>query len=159
MSKIKVSAGPAPHWRLWGNYLPLPNIQWSLAALGTSWPVFLRTLLLSSRPFPLCIFPYKDHIRFNVCVCLLSRVQLFVTPWTVCSSSGSSVHGISQATIVEWVAISFSRESSWPRDRTHIPCILCIAGRLHFFFFLMLSYQGSPVLGFKWSEVKSLSRV
>ena len=35
------------------------------------------------------------------------------TPWTVdCSPPGSSVHGISQARILEWVAISFSRGSS-----------------------------------------------
>ena len=40
-----------------------------------------------------------------------------------CSLSGSSVHGISQARILEWVAISFSRESSQPRDQTHISCI------------------------------------
>ena len=32
------------------------------------------------------------------------------------SPLGSSVHGISQARILEWVAISFSRRSSWPRD-------------------------------------------
>ena len=43
------------------------------------------------------------------------------------SLPGSSVHGISQVRILEWVAISFSRESSWPRDRTHVSCI---AGRL-----------------------------
>ena len=35
-----------------------------------------------------------------------------------CSLPGSSVHGILQARILEWVAISFSRGSSWPRDRT-----------------------------------------
>ena len=33
------------------------------------------------------------------------------------------VHGISQARILEWVAISFSRGTSWPRDWTHISCI------------------------------------
>ena len=37
-----------------------------------------------------------------------------------CSPPGSSVHGISQARILEWVAISFSRGSSWPRDRSHV---------------------------------------
>ena len=36
-----------------------------------------------------------------------------------CSLSGFSVHGISQARILEWVAISFSKGSSWPRDWTH----------------------------------------
>ena len=33
-----------------------------------------------------------------------------------CSPPGSSVHGSLQARILEWVAVSFSRESSWPRD-------------------------------------------
>ena len=43
-----------------------------------------------------------------------------------CVPPGSSVHGISQARILERVAIFFSRRSSWPRDRNHISCI---AGR------------------------------
>ena len=50
----------------------------------------------------------------------LSHVWLFATPWTVCSLPGSSVHGILQARILEWVAVSSSRESSPPRDRTNI---------------------------------------
>ena len=49
----------------------------------------------------------------------------FVTPWTV-DPSGYSVHGISQSRILEWVAMSFSRESSWPRDQTQVSCV---AGR------------------------------
>jgi len=36
---------------------------------------------------------------------------------------GSSVHGISQARIMEWVAISSSRGPFQPRDQTHISCI------------------------------------
>ena len=43
-----------------------------------------------------------------------------------CNPPGSSVHGISGGRILEWVAISFSKGSSWPRDRT---LISCIAGR------------------------------
>ena len=37
-----------------------------------------------------------------------------------CSLPGSSVHGILQATVLRWVTISFSRESSWPRDWTQV---------------------------------------
>ena len=48
-----------------------------------------------------------------------SRVQLFATLWTV-TRLGSSVPGILQARILEWVAISSSKGSSWPRDQTHI---------------------------------------
>ena len=40
-----------------------------------------------------------------------------------CSLPGSSVHGIFQARVLEWVAISFSRGSSWPRDRTQVSFI------------------------------------
>ena len=43
-----------------------------------------------------------------------------------CSPSGSSVHGILQARILEWVAVPSSRESSWPRDGTHVFYISCI---------------------------------
>ena len=43
-----------------------------------------------------------------------------------CSAPGSSVHGILQARTLEWVAISFSRGSSQPRDQTHVFCVSCI---------------------------------
>ena len=39
------------------------------------------------------------------------------------SLPGSSVHGLFQARVLEWVAISFSRGSSWPRDRTWVSSI------------------------------------
>ena len=61
------------------------------------------------------------------------KVKMLVAQscWTLCdpmdnSLPGSSVHGILQARILEWVAISSSRGSSWPRHRTWVSCI---AGR------------------------------
>ena len=47
-----------------------------------------------------------------------------------CSPPGSSVHGIFQATILERVAISYSRGSSWPRDQTCMPSVSCLASRI-----------------------------
>ena len=41
-----------------------------------------------------------------------------------CSLQGSSVHGIFQARVLEWVAISFSRESSQPKDQTRVSRIV-----------------------------------
>ena len=41
-----------------------------------------------------------------------------------CSLPGSSVHGIFQAIVLEWVAISFSRGSSQPRAQTWVSCII-----------------------------------
>ena len=54
--------------------------------------------------------------------------QSCLTLWDLvdCSPPGSSVHGILQARILEWVAISYSRGSSQPRDRTHVSCVFCI---------------------------------
>ena len=46
------------------------------------------------------------------------------------SPPGSSVHGSFQARILEGVAISYSRRSSWPRDQTHVSCISCIGRRI-----------------------------
>ena len=51
--------------------------------------------------------------------------------WTLwgprdCNTPGSSVHGISQARILEWIAIAFSRRYSWSSAQTHISCL---AGR------------------------------
>ena len=43
-----------------------------------------------------------------------------------CSPPGSSVHGIPQASILEWVAISSSMGSSQPRDQTHVSYMSCI---------------------------------
>ena len=40
------------------------------------------------------------------------------------SAAASAVHGTLQAGILEWVAVSSSRESSLPRDRTHISCLM-----------------------------------
>ena len=61
-------------------------------------------------------------------VCMLSRVQLCDT--TDCCPPSSSVHGIFQARRLEWVAISYSRGSSRPRDRTCVSCVSCMGRRI-----------------------------
>ena len=47
-----------------------------------------------------------------------------------CSPPGSSVHGVSQARTLEWVAISSSRGSSQPRDQTCALYVSCIGGQI-----------------------------
>ena len=66
--------------------------------------------------------------------CLFKRVVVLVVQSCLtlcdpmdCSLPVSCVHGILQARIVEWIAISFSRGSSQPRDQT---LVSCIAGKL-----------------------------
>ena len=61
------------------------------------------------------------------CACVyvshLSRVGLFATSWTAGHQAPSSVHGISQARIMEWVAVLSSRGSSQPRDQIYVSYI------------------------------------
>ena len=68
---------------------------------------------------------YSIPALVPVCVLITQSRPMFcdLMNW---SPPGSSVHGILQARILEWVAIPFSRGSSWPRDWT---CVSCIAGR------------------------------
>ena len=53
---------------------------------------------------------------------VLSRVQLFVTPWNAARQAPLSM-GLLQAGILEWVAMPSSRRSSQPRDWTQVSCI------------------------------------
>ena len=57
---------------------------------------------------------------------LITKLCLTLVTLMDCSLPGFSVHGVFQARILEWVAISFFRGSSWPRNRTWVSCI---AGR------------------------------
>ena len=69
--------------------------------------------------------------------------QACLTLWDPmdCSPLGSSVHGLLQARIMEWIALSSSRGSSPPRGQTYISCVSCI-GR--WIFFYQLCHLGSP---------------
>ena len=64
-----------------------------------------------------------------------------------CTLPGSSAHRMFQARILEWVAISFSRVSSRPRDRTWVSCT---AGR--FFTFWAVGLTNSILFGSEWFQ-------
>ena len=68
------------------------------------------------------------------------QILTFCVPMD-CSLPGSSVRGIFQARVLEWVAIFFSRESSQPRDGTWLS-LVAVRQRLY-----CLGYQGSPTIG------------
>ena len=72
---------------------------------------------------------------------LVAQLYLTLCDPMDCSPPGSSVLGILQARILEWVAMPSSRESSQPRDQTQVSCI---AG--DFFFFNHLSHQSKSEL-------------
>ena len=65
--------------------------------------------------------PSSTHV--TACCCLFTKLCLTLCNPMDCGPPGSSVYGIFQARILEWVAISFFRGSTWTRDQTHIFCI------------------------------------
>ena len=78
---------------------------WWKIVLTTSTELWLKMLLAS-------------------CECEVAQSRPTLCDPIDCSLPGSSIHGIFQARILEWVAISFSRRSSWPRDWTRVSCIV-----------------------------------
>ena len=74
-------------------------------------------------PFP---GPQKDYCSMLSCSVMSDSLQPRGLQPT---GLGSSVRGVFQARILEWIAISFTRGSSRSRDQTHVSCVSCTAGR------------------------------
>ena len=84
-------------------------------------PWIIYSLSMAKQPLNILLWKFSNlgqNWKHALLSCF-SHVWLFYDPMN-CSLPGSSVHGIFQASILEWVAISFSRESPWPRDWTWV---------------------------------------
>ena len=68
------------------------------------------------------LITFSKTVKWKIC-CLVAKSCLTLCNPMDCSPPGSSVHQIFQTRILAWVAVSFSRGSSWPRDQIHISCI------------------------------------
>ena len=114
--------------------LPETFLPWKIAWFGPSFHSCLCSNVVLFRG-PLWLIYIKWHTPSHGSALLNHLYSTFsdgglvakfcptlVTPWTV-AFQGSFVHGISQARILECVAISFSRGSSLPRDPTQVSCI------------------------------------
>ena len=115
---------------------------------GNSW-----TWKETAEHFPKMNVMWLNIIQFE---CFLEKVKVKVKSRPTlcspmdCSLSGFSVHGIFQARVLEWIAVSFSRGSSWPRNRTRVSCI---AGRRFTVWATREAYQGYMSLIFQTSFI------
>ena len=133
----------------------LPRFQGPLPPLSPSLWSAAHSLAVNLRSWPCGGFPGAAHCPGFLCDLFLNSPQegrpsgpptphLFVRGLRTlpyehlvaqlslsynCNSPGSSVRGIFQAKILEWVAFYSSRGSSQPRDWTCVSCVSCIAGR------------------------------
>ena len=121
---------------------------------------YMKMMLLSHFRIMFMHLAQNKWIFINVCVCMHAYVKRksLNRGWLFCNPVDYTVHGILWIRILEWVAISFSRVSSWPRSWTGSPSIPqgLNPGLLHYRQFLyQLSHQGSP----KNTRVGSLSHL
>ena len=73
------------------------------------------TISLTALPVSFLLLPHPQSSSQSVCMCSVTQMcPTLCDPMDVCSLPGSYVHGIFQARILEWVAISSSRGSSQP---------------------------------------------
>ena len=100
--------------------LGVPRLPYRMIAKISRVAVSVRTSRIVRRS-------YVQLMSVHCVPSHFSRVRLLAT--LDGSPPGSSVHGILQARILEWVAVHSSRGSSRPRDRIRASCVSCIAGR------------------------------
>ena len=101
------------------NFFP-DNIN-NMGSLQQFWTLHKRT----RETMKITQTPVLWDSHCSYCFCLVAK-QLYLTPLQLQGTPDSSVHGISQTTVLEWVAISFSRGSSPPGIESSSPIV---AGR------------------------------
>ena len=117
-SLIVLSLCPQDHtWSL--TCVRLFAVPWNAAHQAPLSLGFSRQEHWSGFPFP---SPMHESEKWKWSLSVVSTLSHPLA----CSLPGSFVHGIFQARVLEWVAIPFSRVSSWPQDWTQVSCI---AGR------------------------------
>ena len=131
-----ISAGFPPKGRRVINKLKPKDGSWTILWALRS-PIHIRSFIHSFNKYSLNLFlgPGSGIKAMNetakkpllslwwVCTCSVTKSCSTLCKPMDCSPPGSSVHGISQARILEWIAISSSRGSSWLRDQTSISCV------------------------------------
>ena len=89
---------------------------------GFFWPMGWTFITFFGRQ-TFCYWATREA-RYSNCCCLVAKSWPTLCDPLDCSSPRTSVHGILQARILEWVAISFSSGSSQPRDWTCVSCFV-----------------------------------
>ena len=121
---VAISFSNAWKWKVKGKSLSRARLlatPWTSAYQASPSMGFSRQEYWSGVPLPSAKCYLEKHI-LSMCVLVAQSCLALCNPmdW---GPPGSSVHGILQARILEWVAISFSRGPSRPRDRTQVSCI------------------------------------
>ena len=135
-----------PSTTIWPSNPTARHIPWGNQNWKRCTPIFIAALFTIARTWKRLRCPSMDEWIKKLYIHKLeyySNINWSQSCLTLCntmdwSPQGSSVHGVFQARILEWVAISFFKRSSWARDQT---LVSHIADRLY-----RLSHQRIPAI-------------
>ena len=119
-------------------HLSQQNHSFCVNSLSEVVPLSIWLLKIETWKSSTLLCPFPHYIHLCVCVLLVAQSYPALCDPMDYSPSGSSLHRIFQARILEWVAIAASRGYSRSRDWTSVSCI---ASRLY-----SLGHQKSPLL-------------
>ena len=130
LSLLLSTALPTP-----GTGLPENSLIQDLPLLGAQVsPFHQKAFSVSFVSSHICFLQKQTSLESVLakmpCLCLRAQSDTTLCDAMDCSLSGSSIHRIFQARILEWFVISFSREFSWSKDRTWISRISCIGRQI-----------------------------
>ena len=104
---------------------PWPTVSTTTGEPGSSPKDYLKKIK-NKKPNHSCNVKSQMHNWMQEILCLAPQWCLTLWGAIVCSPPCSSVQGIFQARILDWVAISYAGISSPPRDQTCISCTFCV---------------------------------
>ena len=144
MRKLGPAPAQLPHW--WAKVPAVPSVTWWCSSCGRRPILWINLKATKTRP---CLdpdqneptlkwyLPMESILGYHGMATLLASAAavakslqscLTLCDPMDCSPPSCSDQGIHQARILEWVATSSSRGSSWSRGWTCLPCSFCIAG-------------------------------
>ena len=114
--EFKVNKGGVASKTSGSNTFLASLVFWWLPAFPDLWPCYSGLCLCN----PSLSLLLRVH---SLCCCLVAQSCPTLFNHVDCSPPGSSVHGILQAKVLEWIAVPFSRRSSQPTDQTRVSCL------------------------------------
>ena len=120
-----------PEMSVWICQIEILTISFNIYIIGYKLYIIICILLTyivyTYNIYTIYVYIYSEFacIRTQSCLTLCNPMH--------CTLPGSSVHGILKARILEWDAISSSRESSQPRDQTRVSCNSCIGSECFYY--------------------------
>ena len=149
------------HWSSVNSVLTPRQAQWGREAASNATEVTAPSASIFTMQgwAPLQRVTARGEALLFSCCCSLPKLCPTLCDPMDCSPPGSSVYGILQTRILEWVSTAFPGRSSWPRTRTPVSCKspVFIGRWIFFFFFFTTEPPGKPPPKLRCKPIRGIS--